>query len=241
MDAPIRNFINNKDLGDTTKEEFEKIKAAAAGEEGTVTKESAQAYLESQGLSAEVAAQYVDDFVKAFNVSWDEVLDKVDWMPEEASKKLTLGQAQALGNAYEDIGKMDDELGGELQEVTKKIFSKLGDDSGEAIEKLQNVDWSNWDSIEEFKEYLKSLNVDFEDVDIEAYADSLQKVNHAMRDVDLKSISDDWNNFKSNFEGMKIGDTIDAEEFNKLGDNAQEYFTRMADGTYQLTKDARAF
>ena len=40
---------------------------------------------------------------------------------------------------------------------------------------------------------------------------------------------------------LKTGDTISAEDYNKLGSAADGYFTRMLDGTYKLTKDASDF
>ena len=56
--------------------------------------------------------------------------------------------------------------------------------------------------------------------------------------VDLNSAVSEFSDVQKIISDIQFGDIISEEEFQKLGNEADAYFTKMADGTYKMTGDA---
>ena len=231
----LASFLENGDLSEMTQEEFSAIS-------GKVTDEaSAKQYLLDSGLSEDQAAYYASDLYNQISsIDWEGIINTIGEGTEGALSQLSVGEAQKLANAYEKIGET---AGTQYQDMTKSIIQAAGDKGDEVAKKLGEVDFSDYDSIEDFKDYINSLDIDLESagVNLDSYIKRLQVSNNAMRDVDLDAVTEKYAKIQSLFEDFNIGDTISDTDFQDLDENLQQYFTKMADGTYQLVGDAETF
>jgi hypothetical protein len=74
-----------------------------------------------------------------------------------------------------------------------------------------------------------------------AYAVNSYKKELKPPKIDLQGVSSEFAEVQKIVSELEFGDTISSEDFLKLGDEANNYFTKMADGTYKLTGDVKAF
>lgn len=228
--------ITEGDLGSLTKEQLEDLQKVAA------SPEEMSKYLQSQGMSqanADIYGKELYDQVKT--IDWDKILKDVN-IPDSAIANFTTKQAQNLGKAYEQLG----EVGGEQMQstmdtiITEASKKGLGD---EVAEKLAEVDFTSWESIEEFQDYLNSIGLDFETlgIDIDAFADKLQDADGVIRSVDPTSVAQKYSEIFDIGKDLQIGDTITQTDYDKLDENMKTFFADMGDGTYQLTQSAEDF
>lgn len=228
--------ITEGDLGSLSKDQIEDLKNVAT------TPEAMSKFLQDNGMSQENADIYGQElYDQVHKIDWDEILEDVN-IPDSAIANFTTKQAQNLGKAYEQLG----EVGGEQMQstmdtiITEASKKGLGD---EVAEKLGEVDFTSWESIEEFQDYLNSIGLDFETlgIDIDAFADKLQDADGVVRSVDPTSVAQKYSEIFDMGKDLQIGDTITQTDYDKLDENMKTFFTDMGDGTYQLTKSAEDF
>lgn len=228
--------ITEGDLGSLTKDQLDDLKAVAT------SPEEMSKYLQSQGMSQANADIYGQELYEQVNaIDWDEILEGIN-IPDSVLDNFTTEQAQNLGKAYEKIG----EIGGEEMQgtmdtiITEAEKMGLGD---EVAEKLGEVDFTSWESIEEFEDYLNSIGLDFNalGIDLDDFTDQLQNADGVLRSVDPVAVAEKYASIFDFAKDLKIGDTITEDQFNMLDDNMKTFFTDMGDGTYQLTKSAEDF
>ena len=142
---------------------------------------------------------------------------------------LTAEQKKALSN-YMNTALIES---GDVSIFTDAYNKVAKDQKDEFLKAFDGVDWTTV-SVDEFREKLKQAGVtaSFSNSELEQLIDSMGTAAEKSLDYAevMKIIGD-----------IKIGDTISAEEYSKLGDGYEEYFRLMADGTYQLTSDAEEF
>lgn len=228
--------ITEGDLGSLSKDQIEDLKAVAT------SPEAMSQFLQNNGMSQENANIYGQElYDQVQKIDWDKILEDVN-IPDSAIANFTTKQAQNLGKAYEQLG----EVGGEQMQstmdtiITEASKKGLGD---EVAEKLGEVDFTSWESIEEFQDYLNSIGLDFETlgIDIDAFADKLQDADGVVRSVDPTSVAQKYSEIFDIGKDLQIGDTIAQTDYDKLDENMKTFFTDMGDGTYQLTKSAEDF
>lgn len=228
--------ITEGDLGSLSKDQIEDLKAVAT------SPEAMSQFLQNNGMSQENANIYGQElYNQVQKIDWDKILEDVN-IPDSAIANFTTKQAQNLGKAYEQLG----EVGGEQMQstmdtiITEASKKGLGD---EVAEKLGEVDFTSWESIEEFQDYLNSIGLDFETlgIDIDAFADKLQDADGVVRSVDPTSVAQKYSEIFDMGKDLQIGDTITQTDYDKLDENMKTFFTDMGDGTYQLTKSAEDF
>lgn len=228
--------IEDGNVGSLTKEEFDDLKAKAT------SGEDMSAYLQSQGMSKENADIYGQMLYDQLNqIDWDDALKGIE-IPDSALDNFTTAQAQKLGNAYEKIGEIGgEEMQGQIEDIISAADEKgLGD---EVAAKLAEVDFTDWDSIEEFQDYLNSIGLDFDalGIDLDEFTEQLQNADGVLKTVDPTAINEKYQEIFDFAKDLDIGDTITEEQFLKLDENMQGFFQDMGDGTYQLTQDAETF
>lgn len=228
--------IEDGNVGSLTKEEFDDLKAKAT------SGEDMSAYLQSQGMSKENADIYGQMLYDQLNqIDWDDALKGIE-IPDSALDNFTTAQAQKLGNAYEKIGEIGgEEMQGQIEDIISAADEKgLGD---EVAAKLAEVDFTDWDSIEEFQDYLNSIGLDFDalGIDLNEFTEQLQNADGVLKTVDPTAINEKYQEIFDFAKDLDIGDTITEEQFLKLDENMQGFFQDMGDGTYQLTQDAQTF
>lgn len=228
--------IEDGNVGSLTKEEFDDLKAKAT------SGEDMSAYLQSQGMSKENADIYGQMLYDQLNqIDWDDALKGIE-IPDSALDNFTTAQAQKLGNAYEKIGEIGgEEMQGQIEDIISAADEKgLGD---EVAAKLAEVDFTDWDSIEEFQDYLNSIGLDFDalGIDLDEFTEQLQNADGVLKTVDPTAINEKYQEIFDFAKDLDLGDTITEEQFLKLDENMQGFFQDMGDGTYQLTQDAETF
>lgn len=228
--------IEDGNVGSLTKEEFDDLKAKAT------SGEDMSAYLQSQGMSKANADIYGQMLYDQLNqIDWDDALKGIE-IPDSALNNFTTAQAQKLGNAYEKIGEIGgEEMQGQIEDIISAADEKgLGD---EVAAKLAEVDFTDWDSIEEFQDYLNSIGLDFNalGIDLDEFTEQLQNADGVLKTVDPTAINEKYQEIFDFAKDLDIGGTITEDQFLKLDENMQGFFQDMGDGTYQLTQDAETF
>lgn len=147
-------------------------------------------------------------------------------------------QIAKFAQTYETVF---NKFGTEGLNVIDNLLNQFGDDAGKVAGAIGNIDWSSDTSLEDFKSVLNDVGVATASIDLSKFITQMDKI---YKIADSDSLSKAQSNFKEIndiVKNLKLGDTISPENYAKLGDGADQYFTKMADGTYKLTTDAKAF
>lgn len=147
---------------------------------------------------------------------------------------LTSGAMQNFASAYR---KIFEQGGSEALKYVDEIISMSGEHTEEAISALGDIDWSDWDSITGLTDQLTELGIEIDDNLVEQLALATKATKSFNTDEFVTQISEVQDIIKD----LSIGDTISAEDYAKLGEGYESYFTLMSDGTYKLTSDAEDF
>lgn len=125
-----------------------------------------------------------------------------------------------------------------LDSITE-IFNNLDSDEASVFaDIIQSIDWDNI-TVESFASTLSKAGIEVKDL-----TDYLQDFIDAMKSTDIKSFDQMAEKYKTITDitkDLKTDDVISAEDFEELSKNAQDYFWRMADGTYKLIGEADKF
>ena len=151
---------------------------------------------------------------------------------------LTANGKKAFADTYKAIF---EEGGLEGIELIDQIVKGAGENASEVAELIGSTDWSSIDSAEEFSDKLKEMGITIDGVDIGSFVDKMKEINNATSDYGLSNFKEEIKNINEVASGLEFGDTISAEDYKKLGEGYEDYFTLMADGSYKLTGDAEAF
>lgn len=147
-------------------------------------------------------------------------------------------QIAKFAQTYETVF---NKFGTEGLNVIDNLLNQFGDDAGKVAGAIGNIDWSSDTSLEDFKSVLNDVGVATASIDLSKFITQMDKI---YKIADSDSLSKAQSNFKEIndiVKNLKLGDTISPENYAKLGDGADQYFTKMADDTYKLTTDAKAF
>lgn len=226
-DDGVKSFFAEGNLEKLTKGEYDAIAQKVTSEA------EAEDYLKSQGLSDENAQKFARDFFKSLNIAWDDIIKD---LPKELRgvDKLTYQSAQGVKNAYTKLQDLDDS--GSMAYKFRAMLQELPADKLEkVVSAFGEVDFSNYDSVENFGESLKKLGLD-----AEAWTNKILILSNAVHEFNFE---EEAKAFKEAFDvvkGLNIGDTISPDDYNKLNDAVKGYFTEMEDGTYQLIGSAES-
>ena len=147
-------------------------------------------------------------------------------------------QVTKFAQTYETVF---NKFGTEGLNIIDNLLNQFGDDAGKVAGAIGNIDWSSDTSLEDFKSALNDIGVATAGIDLSKFITQMDEI---YKVADSDSLSKAQSNFKEIndiVKNLKLGDTISPENYAKLGDGADQYFTKMADGTYKLTTDAKAF
>lgn len=147
-------------------------------------------------------------------------------------------QIPKFAQTYEAIF---NKFGTEGLNVIDNLLNQFGDDAGKVIGVIGDIDWSSDTSLKDFQSTLNNVGVTTAGIDLSKFITQMDEI---YKIADSDALSKAQSNFKEIndiVKNLKLGDTISPENYAKLGDGADQYFTKMADGTYKLTTDAKAF
>ena len=162
-----------------------------------------------------------------------EAFDKLDL------SKLTYNEQQKIAEAYKNIF----ESGGkEALNAADDFIQSFADEglSDEVAGILSNMDWSDWDVDESIKEAFKNAEIEIPD-GFDDFIAKMREANGAIKNINLTSFRETFGEIQKIIDGIEVGDTIKAEDYAKLGEGYEDYFQLMADGTYKLIGNAKAF
>lgn len=147
-------------------------------------------------------------------------------------------QIAEFAQTYEAIF---NKFGTEGLNVIDNLLNQFGDDAGKVAGVIGDIDWSSDTSLKDFQSALNNVGVTTAGIDLSKFITQMDEI---YKIADSDALSKAQSNFKEIndiVKNLKLGDTISPEDYAKLGDGADQYFTKMADGTYKLTTDAKAF
>ena len=147
-------------------------------------------------------------------------------------------QIAEFAQTYEAIF---NKFGTEGLNVIDNLLNQFGDDAGKVAGVIGDIDWSSDTSLKDFQSALNNVGVTTAGIDLNKFITQMDEI---YKIADSDALSKAQSNFKEIndiVKNLKLGDTISPEDYAKLGDGADQYFTKMADGTYKLTTDAKAF
>lgn len=147
-------------------------------------------------------------------------------------------QIAEFAQTYEAIF---NKFGTEGLNVIDNLLNQFGDDAGKVAGVIGDIDWSSDTSLKDFQSALNNIGVTTAGIDLSKFITQMDEI---YKIADSDALSKAQSNFKEIndiVKNLKLGDTISPESYAKLGDGADQYFTKMADGTYKLTTDAKAF
>ena len=173
---------------------------------------------------------FTDDMVSSARETFENINDTDDLTL--AGKKSI---AEALENALVYSGK-------ETMSSMSDMFNRM-----DAIDLRKFTDVtseiSNWGDVTltSLKQSLEDAGVatNLTDEELKEYIQTMQEATGATKD--FNSLSKAYADIHSIIDELETGDTISSEDYQKLGEGASEYFTKMLDGTYKLTADAEDF
>lgn len=176
----------------------------------------------------------LDDFTKNMVSSARETFEDID-----DTEDLSLSGKKAIAEALEDAFVYSGE---EAMSSMSDMFNRM--DSVD-LKKFTDVtsEISNWGdvSLSSLKEQLEEAGIatDLTDEELKEYIEIMREATGATQD--FNSLSKTYGEIHEIIDELATGDTISAENYEKLGDVADGYFTKMLDGTYKLIGDANTF
>lgn len=146
---------------------------------------------------------------------------------------LTVLEQKAIGNYMQQVFGA---LGSDGLNDLVTIYSNLTADEINAFTQVaQTFDWVTG-TIKDFKEALIVAGVSIDGLDLDKFISAMFKVNQVTENATNK-----YKTIHDIIDSLATGSTITAERFAELPKGLDEYFVRMADGTYKLIADADTF
>ena len=202
------------------------------GEDGKISTETAKKYGYTTG---EEMIKALEEALTNQSAAWDDVgknwMQKVkDAMTSEDLdlSDLSVKTKQALGDALE---KAYETSGSEGLESAKKIFQDLKPEEVESFAgALDDIDFNDT-TPKQFAAALDEAGVEtnFTTEELQAFIDAMTGAGNAAMDLTSKYAQN-----KSVIDKLSDGDTISADDFDKLDAAYQDYFVKTLDGTYKL-------
>ena len=183
---------------------------------------------------------YSDEFVKIkqhMSKSVEAVFDELDDRGSGVFNKLTLEGQKNIANI---LTRVFDGGGKEGLSSVSNIISQLKTDEVKVFsDTLNGIDWDDT-SVNDLSVALEEAGIStdhFRD-DLVTLVDSINSNSGALS---FSQLAENYKEVSDIINGIQTGDIIEEEDYIKLGNAADGYFTRMMDGTYKLTGDAEEF
>lgn len=252
-------------LANTTTSENENVKNALANFALGVTDLSELTKAEKDAVEAANFNDLSEETLSALGISSADELTKLRaeaisaW--DDNMKSITNGMLKSAKNAFNTLNSSDqfsqlslsghkliaqvleDAMvygGQESLDVAQDTIGSLNPQNMQAFTNvLAKMDWS----IDEPEDFIKALD----EVGIKTglteqeLLDFAEVMSRAGNDQTFDAIAKKYAEVTKVMKDLKEGDVISQEDFNKLGKGADQYFTKMLDGTYKLTGDAEEF
>jgi hypothetical protein len=100
------------------------------------------------------------------------------------------------------------------------------------------------DSAQAFGDLLSSMGINLPTVAINNFINQMMEANNAVKNFNEANWSENIKETSEILQKLDVGGIVSEEDlahFTKLDTGFSEYFTKMADGTYMLARDAEEF
>ena len=260
--SAIKKMISEGNINSLTRGDLSGLKTEMDSDGGgDVSSDEAISYLRNAfadtGLTGDeldsyIATMFGKESIEEVGNSWSEIIAGT----EEAWGNLADGFTDTVGNILnsidtsslsmdqaQDLGNLLTQAfitgGSEGAEVLSNMYTKAAEEGlgDEFIDALTGVDWTTI-TPEGLSEHLNDAGVAINFTDAE-----LQNLINTMYEaaVGFEAAANKFKTLDEIIKTLKQGDTISAEQLEALGPGMEDYFMRMADGTYKLIGDAEAF
>ena len=183
-----------------------------------------------EDISADIMAIDLSDVTSQFSKSVKVALEGIDF------SEFTIYGEQEIGKLFQTIF---NKAGKEGLQPLAEMFEGLDPEKAQSLaDAILAYDWSTGD-VEGFIKQLETLGITVDKTDLSAFIEQMREINRIAGT--FESASEHYNTYTGVADNVASGKSIEAEDYDKLSTAAQEYFTRMADGTYQMTGNAEEF
>lgn len=233
----IRNYLASGNFEDMTEDTYWKL-ASDVNVAGGATN-----FLAENGLDSVITAEEFKEDLNNFRTAINSVSDNATAAVREAYAELdsdiqglTLSGKETIVDTLQQAKTYS---GKAAMDMVADYIDKLDEGSlQEFVDVLSTIDWETT-SAEDFASALEEAGVEtnLTTDEILAFGEALSRI----APPDFDSLAETYASIHEIIDGLETGDTIEAEDYETLGDAAEGYFTKMLDGTYKLTGDAEEF
>lgn len=256
-DTGIEEYFSSNNFNSLTQGELEKN---FQDENGDISQEKIQQYLQKVfgwteaeyetevAATAEKLGKTTDEFIAEITHGVENSFSALDGVGRSMSRRarkifnevntdsLNVNEQNTASDIMQDVFA---NFGKEGAEGLKDIFNSVSKkDLPDFVNELNNIDWATI-TPDELNEHLKEAGIS-----TKKFSDELPLLIRLMQRAAEVTLVDAQNTYKETIEnlgGLDLGSSIDKEIFKGLGEDLQEFFTLMADGTYMLTGNVREF
>ena len=259
-DQALLSFVSGKNFEGASKGELEDIQSEVGdigynAKTGEYDSSKVKTYLESslgETLTNDVAIRYgyesadamMDAFAKQLNnadTAWDNIKVPDNF---KFAEDMSLGTAKALESQIEkmNLGPLGEQAG---EEYVKALNSMLGqldaEEQQKALNALTNIDWSDWNAIDQAQKIMKDFGVEI-DISSQEWKDFIKNMrlaNGAM--PDFSQLKQDLNDVCSILDKLDFGSVISEEDYARLvayNNEWERFFMLQADGSRQFIGNA---
>ena len=241
QDTDYKNYVLDQILSDAN---WEEAKTEALSEYDNLTEDEIKTafqnalgdsyiYEDGKVYSKDEKGEKGDEVEGLSNLTTDQMkdymvnADAIQIIEEEGIQLATAINSITANLSDEEKAFADAILNGNFAALSKEDIAKLQDMSPEEIKNMFP-----------FLSMLEGFGVDIDAL----LGDLTTKITEwEPPKIDLSTATEEFNEVQKIISGLELGDTISEEDYLKLGEGAENYFTRMADGTYKLIGDAEEF
>ena len=204
---------------------------------------------EYQDMSPDdIANAFLNALPEGYTLDGEDVKDSEGNVVENLSELDDDGRLEYLAG-MQALTDLNDEAINFIDRINE-ITKELSEEDKKIANMILGKDYSNI-SYKEAQQY-KDLDVnefiesnswlkEIEGAEILVKEFKLAMENYTPGAVDLSSTIKSFNEVKKSVSEIEFGEIIDKEQFDALGEEANQFFTDMGDGTYKLTGDAQEF
>lgn len=241
----LQNYLSTGNLESMNQKDFETLQAEIDGYEGGAAEYLQQMFdMTDEELTAILGDDYgskLEEAVKNYGVAFDNFknglydvvqkgYDSLDADKENLNVEGQKAMARAMQDAFINSGR-------EGLENVQEVFDALdADNIQDFTDLVSGIDWTQT-GVEEFTQALKDAGIET-DLTAEQLANFAKAMSNEDLSTEFTKLTDSYSELHKIIDGLEVGDTISAEDYEKLSDPMKEYFTLMEDGTYSLVKSA---
>ena len=190
---------------------------------------------------AQIDANVLEDMVDLGAIT-QQVADEINAIPDDVIGSTNLEDTLSA-NLQQTFKTVFGEnwSTGEIGAIISHVPADMRDEFAQAV---SQTDWSDIDSAQAFGDLLSSMGIDLPIVSLNHFVNQMMDANNAVKNFNKANWSENIKETSEILQDLDVGGIINEEDltrFTELDIGFGEYFTKMADGTYMLTKDAEEF